>query len=360
MSEIERRLRELRRELRGVSWRRRRRVLAEVEDHLRCAVDDGLSEAEAVADLGAPGIAFAGLPERRRSQRLSLVAGPLVLLALAPSLDGTLRQLGAGTTPSQAASPPTMTKAQQTLALRRCVASWNAEATGRWRAAAVGAGIRRADVGIIVATAFSAAGRPTTTRIRGCTVSLQPALSASPYQSRIDVYGTPAGRSFRFERLVRGRIRTAAPATNARVDSAGRLALAGHLVPAACPAAPIGSRVVSVQALPERRALLSGATTHLPAARSAAFVVAIRNVGHIAIHGAIASIDVSGPARPGRPWWRSGPRIVNRLDPGETVLIRFAPPALGHGVRLLRVTTAAIACETRVTDNSPVFRVAFS
>ena len=45
MSEIERRLRELRRELRGVSWRRRRRVLAEVEDHLRCAVDDGLSEA---------------------------------------------------------------------------------------------------------------------------------------------------------------------------------------------------------------------------------------------------------------------------------------------------------------------------
>jgi hypothetical protein len=50
---------------------------------------------------------------------------------------------------------------------------------------------------------------------------------------------------------------------------------------------------------------------------------------------------------------------VSRLEPGETVSIRFAPPALGHGVRLLRVTTAAIACETRVTDNSPVFRVAF-
>jgi hypothetical protein len=359
VSAIEQRLRELRRELRGLSWRRRRRVLAEVEDHLRCAVDDGLSEAEAVADLGAPGVAFAGLPERRRPQRLSLIAGPLVLLALAPSLDGTLRQLGAGTTPSQAASPPTMTQAQQTLAQRRCVASWNAEATGRWRAAAVGARIQRADVAIIVATTFSAAGRATATRIRGCTVILQRALTASPYQSRIYVYGTPSGRSFRFVRELRGRIRSAAPATNARVDSAGRLALASHLVPAACPAAPIGSRVVSVQALPERRALLSRATTHLQAARPEAFVVAIRNVGHVAIHGAIASIDVSGPARPGRPWWRSGPRTVNRLDPGETVSLRFAPPALGHGVRLLRATSAAIACETRVADNSPVFRVDF-
>ena len=73
--------------------------------------------------------------------------------------------------------------------------------------------------------------------------------------------------------------------------------------------------------------------------------------------GAIASLEIGGEAHHGNAWWRSGPRVIERLAPGVTVSIRFSPPDLGHGVRLIRATTAAIPCETRVADNSPVFRV---
>jgi hypothetical protein len=48
---------------------------------------------------------------------------------------------------------------------------------------------------------------------------------------------------------------------------------------------------------------------------------------------------------------------VRRLAPGSTVTIRFTPPALGSGKRLLRATSAAVECETRFSDNSPVFRI---
>ena len=158
----------------------------------------------------------------------------------------------------------------------------------------------------------------------------------------------------------RGHERTAAPATNARVDPTGHLALSSHLLPAACPAGPIGSRVVSVEALPSRRALRLGATTQLAADPPTHFVVSIRNVGHVPIQGAIASLEIGGQAHYGNAWWRSGPRVVKRLEPGASVAFRFAPPALGHGVRLIRATTAAIACETRLADNSPVFKVELS
>ncbi len=56
-------------------------------------------------------------------------------------------------------------------------------------------------------------------------------------------------------------------------------------------------------------------------------------------------------------WWRSKPVTIPHLAPGATVTVRFAPPALGKGARLIRATTAAIECETRFSDNSPVFRV---
>jgi hypothetical protein len=46
------------------------------------------------------------------------------------------------------------------------------------------------------------------------------------------------------------------------------------------------------------------------------------------------------------------------LAPGATVTIRFTPPALGKGTRLVRATSAAVECETRFSDNSPVFRIA--
>jgi hypothetical protein len=262
VSEIERCLRELRRELRGESWRRRRRVLAEARDHLRCAVDDGLSEAEAVARLG--------------------------IIAM-----GTM--------------PPLSQKSN--------------------------------------------------VRIVGCTVNLQRALVASPYQRWIDVYAKRVGRTFRFDRLVRGHARTAVPATNARVDSSGHLALSSHLLPATCAAGPIGTRVDGVRALPSRRSLRFGATTQLAAHPRARFIVSIRNTGGVPIQGAIASLEIGGQAHYGNAWWRSGPKVIARLEPGASVSLRFAPPALGHGVRLIRATTAAIACETKVADNSPAFRV---
>jgi hypothetical protein len=360
VSEIEQRLRELQCELRDLSWRRRRRVLAEARDHLGCALDDGLSEADAVASLGAPGAAFEGFPGPRRPRRLVAVAAPMVLLALAPSLDGTLQRLGAGTAQSHAATPPTFTRSQADAIVRRCAAAWNGKTTGRWREAAVRAGIQRAYVSISLATTLAASGRKETTRLAGCTVILQTAFTASPFQTRILVYGKPAGRTFHFDRLLRGHSRTSVPATNARVDSAGRLTLTGHLLAAVCPRAPIGSGVVAVRALPEGLALPLNGTTRLRGTGSSTFVVEIRNAGRVAIQGAIASLEISGPARPGRTWWRSGPRIVPRLEPGASVSVRFTPPPLGHGVRLLRATTAAIVCESRTADNSPVFRVAFS
>jgi hypothetical protein len=360
VSEIEQRLRELRRELRGLSWRRRKRVLAEARDHLRCAVDDGLSEAEAVACLGQPGVAFAGFPARRRPQRLAVVIGPVALLALAPSLDGTLLRLGAGTAPSQAAPPAVVSQSQVAAARRECVAAWNSEVSGRWRSAAVQARIRRAHVSIFEMGTMLPGSRKLTNRIGGCLVSLQPALVAAPYQRWINVYAKPTAGTYRFNGLLRGHVRTAAPATNARVDASGHLTLSDHLLPATCPRAPIGSRVVSVEALPGRRVLRPEATTQLAAGARSVFVVSIRNVGRVTIHGAIASLEIGGEAHHGNAWWRSGPRVVKRLDPGVGIVLRFAAPGLGHGVRLIRATTAAIACETRVADNSPVFRVNLS
>jgi hypothetical protein len=357
VSEIERCLRELRRELRGVSWRRRRRVLAEAQDHLCCAVDDGLSEAEAVARLGPAGLAFVGFPKRRRPRRLAVVVGPVALLVLAPSLDGTLLRLGAGTTPSEASPPAVVTQRQAAAALRQCVSVWNSEASARWRSVAARASIERAHVSIIAMSTMPPLSRKSNVRIVGCTVNLQRALVASPYQRWIDVYAKRFGRTFRFNRLLRGHARTSVPATNARVDPSGHLALSSHLLPATCAAGPIGTRVVSVRALPSQRSLRFGATTQLAADPLARFIVVIRNAGRVPIQGAIASLEIGGQAHYGNAWWRSGPKVVARLDPGASVSLRFAPPALGHGVRLIRATTAAIACESQVADNSPVFRV---
>ena len=59
-------------------------------------------------------------------------------------------RLGTGTTPSEAAPPAVVTPSQAAAARRRCVAAWNSETSGRWRSAAVQAGIRRAHVTVIV------------------------------------------------------------------------------------------------------------------------------------------------------------------------------------------------------------------
>jgi hypothetical protein len=358
MSEIDQRVRELRRELRGLSWRRRRRVLAEARDHLACALEDGLSEPEAVESLGRPDVAFAGLPQRRRPQRLAVVIGPVLLLALAPSLSGTFPRLGSGTTTSEAASPQIVMQRQVAAALRKCVATWNAEPTGQWRAAATQAGIRRARVNIIAIIKLS----PTTKKagrsmITGCNVSLQRALVPSPDQPWINVYAARTGGAFHFDRLLHGHTRTAVPAANALVDSAGRLSLTDRLVYASCPRGPIGSAVTSVQALPSLEALTPGTTTHLPAGSLVTYVVTIRNTGRVTIQDAIASVEIGGKARPGHAWWRSGPRVVQRLAPGAAVSVRFTPPDLGHGTRLVRAASTAIACETRSSDNAPVFQV---
>ena len=45
------------------------------------------------------------------------------------------------------------------------------------------------------------------------------------------------------------------------------------------------------------------------------------------------------------------------LQPGETTTFSVATPPLGHGQRYVRANSAAIGCETRVADNSRVFRL---
>jgi hypothetical protein len=128
-------------------------------------------------------------------------------------------------------------------------------------------------------------------------------------------------------------------------------------LPAECPSGPIGSRIVGVEALPSHQALTLATTTDIAARTRIVYIVSIRNTGRVAIQGVIASLEIGGVARPGRAWWRSGPRVVEHLAPGARVSLRFAPPDLGHGIRSIRATTAAIACESSIADNSPVFHV---
>jgi hypothetical protein len=128
-------------------------------------------------------------------------------------------------------------------------------------------------------------------------------------------------------------------------------------LPAECPSGPIGSRIVGVEALPSHQALTLATTTHIAARTRIVYVVSIRNTGRVTIQGAIASLEIGGAAHHGNAWWRSGPRVVEHLAPGARVSLRFAPPDLGHGIRSIRATTAAIACESSIADNSPVFHV---
>jgi hypothetical protein len=360
MNEIDERLRELRRALRGLSRRRRRRALDEARDHLLCAVDDGLSPREAVARLGRPEQAFAGFPARRPTHRLALIAVPVVMLALVPSVGGTLQRLGAGTTPSRAAAPP-LTPAnaqkQNQQAVVRCIATWNGPAGARWRAIAERAGIQRAYVGVGWASRPAGGGKPAIPmHISGCAVGLQGTPVASPYQPRTYVYAKPVGRGFRFYRVRHIRTRAVAQTTNARLDDRGRITLSMHQLPRPCPTGPIGSGIEHVQTATGAE-LAARATTQLSASVTQSFDVVIRNQGGVAIRGAIASIEVSGVAQPRRLWWRSGPRVISRLAAGASTTVRIKTDLVGHGVRLLRVTTAAIECESRLGDNSPVFRV---
>jgi hypothetical protein len=83
----------------------------------------------------------------------------------------------------------------------------------------------------------------------------------------------------------------------------------------------------------------------------------VRNVGTVAVHGAILSLEVGAPSRPRNPWFRTRPHVVPLLQPGETATLAVAPPPLGHGPRYVRANSAAIGCETRVADNSRVFQL---
>ena len=67
----------------------------------------------------------------------------------------------------------------------------------------------------------------------------------------------------------------------------------------------------------------------------------VRNVGTVAVHGAILSLEVGGPSRPRRPWFRTRPHVVALLQPGETATLVVAPPPLGHGPRYVRANSAA-------------------
>ena len=106
----------------------------------------------------------------------------------------------------------------------------------------------------------------------------------------------------------------------------------------------------------QQTVLAPDATTNL-ARGTHSFVVAIRNTGTVTITGAIANLELYAATAPDRPTWRSKPVTVPRLRAGGLVEVPFTTPALGTGTHLIRATTAAIPCETRLGDNSPVFRV---
>jgi hypothetical protein len=339
-------------------------VLAEVRDHLLSAVEDGQPESDAVRRLGDAHVALAGFPARRRTHRAALVAVPVAFLALAAPVSGPLvENLGAGATPSQAA---TISPArQQRLAQEECVRAWNSTANARWQALARSSHAAQAQVGIGYQTRrlpVPGKGTPLVPApgsrlvVAGCGVRFMLARVASPYQRGISIFAHKIGGTFRFYRSLRVRTRSAEPGENATVDSAGRLTLgAGALAPV-CPKEQLGSRVLSVVAGPRKTVLAPDATTNL-APGTHSFVVAIRNTGTVTIEGAIANLELYGAAAPDRPTWRSKPVTIPRLRAGGLVEVPFTTPALGTATRLVRATTAGIVCETRLGDNSPVFRI---
>jgi hypothetical protein len=286
--------------------------------------------------------------------RATLIAVPVAFLALATPVSSTLEHLGAGTPPSQAATDPL---AQQRLQNQRCVSAWNGDPSDRWRNLARAAGARIAQVGVVYAVTLEPGSkkRPVS-RLSGCVVSLELARTPSPYQPTLTVYAPYAGGVFHFNRMRRGHVRTAAPAANAHVTAAGGLALSTQKLLQSCPQGPVGSRIQSVEAVTQKRRLSLNGTTRLTGAAEP-FAVTVQNDGLVPIRGAIASFGVYGTTRPDRPLWRSKPVTVRRLGPGASVVVRFTPPPLGHGVRVLRAITAALECETRFSDNSPEFLV---
>jgi hypothetical protein len=352
MNEIDDRLRELRRELRDLSWRRRTRVLEEARDHLLCAVDAGRTPAEAVAQLGDPGEAFHGFPRARRTHRAVTLAVPAALLALAPSVGG-LERIGAAVSQSHAATPtPAQLLAQQRAATRQCAAAWN-HAPRRFRGPVAAAGAERAHVSITYITKL---GAPPSSGTMACSISFQPAPVATPAQPVLRAFARRHGSSFTFDAFTRGHLRSAAPAANARVGSDGRIALSATPVPRICPAGPIGSAVSRVIA-GSRDTLKRSGATDLSAARTRTFAVRVTNDGHVSIRGAIVNLSFAEPAAPGRMTWRSLPITIAKLSPGGTVTVRFTAPQSSPGALLVRATTAAVACESRVADNSRVYRV---
>jgi hypothetical protein len=354
MNEIDDRLRALRRELHELSWRRRRRVLDEARDHLLCAVDDGLTPAEAVAQLGDPAEAFRGFPKARRTHRAVTLAVPAMLLALAPSIGGPLARIGATVTPSRAASPtPGQVIARQNRAIRACATAWNAAPAADLRRAAVAADVRRAKVSIVYITKL---GQPPTSGQMLCGVNLQPPPVASPYQPYLRVAGTPSGTTFTFGRLIHSRTRSEAPGANARVGASGRITLSGRPLQRDCPVGPIGTAVAAVDAGPHTP-LRSTGSTRVSAAESRSFTVTIANAGRVAIHGAIISLAFTRPSHPDRLTWRSSPRTLAGLAAGSSTTVRFATPSSTPGAYLIRATTAGVACESRFADNSRVFQV---
>src|SRR3954469_188135 len=193
--EIDRRLRELRSELRGLSWRERRRVLAEARDHLLSSLEHGCDERQAIELLG-PGTAFRGFPPRRHGARRVAIGAPLLLagLALAPSLDRAVWRSAPSPrppTPAQAPTPPAFPP--KGASTRRCVAACNAPANARFRALAVRDRVSRANV----YPAFT--GKVTRDKkghlhlgpvhFSGCGVNLWLAPAASLYQRFVQVQG---------------------------------------------------------------------------------------------------------------------------------------------------------------------------
>jgi hypothetical protein len=354
-STVEQLLAHLRRELRPLGWRRRRRVLAEIRDHVLSAVEDGHTEAEVIHRLGDAHGALAGFPARRRTHRVALIAVPVAFLALAAPVSGPLVQrVGAGVTPSQAATIPFAR--QQRLAQEACVSAWNSAGNARWQALARSSHAAQAYVGVGYQSRHGLPAPGTRLVVASCGVKFMLARVASPYQRFIWTYARKVGGTFHFYRSLHVRTRSAAPGENATVDSAGRLTLRARALAPTCPPARLGSRVVSVVAGTRKTVLAPDATTSLGRA-TRSFVVAIRNTGTVTITGAIANLELYGAASPRRQTWRSKPVTIARLHAGELVEVPFTTPALGTTTRLVRATTAAIACETRLGDNSPVFRV---
>jgi hypothetical protein len=343
-NEIDAHLRGLRRELRGLSWHRRRRVLEETRDHLRCALEDGATPGEAIGRLGRPVDIARGYPGRRRTHRAATVVVPIALLAFTPSVQGPLGRITRAVAPSSAATPPTVPQL-----VGGCAALWDGPAGAAYRREAARLDATRARVSVAYAIRFT---RPAVRRTV-CTIRLEQDPLYAPDQPLLVATAHAVGARFVFDGLKTTHARAEALSTNARVGRTGRLTLAGIILPSNCPSGPVGTQIVSVRA-GRSTTLTSSGPTHVSAVAARTLVVDVRNAGHVTVRGPIVTIAMSGA---NSRWFRARPKVRRLLTPGAVDSFRFTLPDLGRGDRQVRAASTGVSCETRLSDNRATYRV---